>query len=367
MNEPYRLRYANQIVGLFLLVLLLFLVLIAGLFLRAGDLFVKQDKYWIEMAQDQVKDLHRGAEVQILGDRAGQVEDISYIDGSNMIRVELAIDPKMSPQISEDSIVTQERKYGLGTPILVIRRGKAAGSLEPLQPGNQLLHVQSDADRIDQMAREVESVADSVRMIQQKLDPTLSGVRDASDRFQSSLDNTVDPAFSQGEATFQELSATNEVLRPEALDTLQTIRSATEDLQNRVATLTDKIQTLVEKDMRETLVQVQESTDDVSAAAKNVDANSDLVASDIGNTLVELRKAADQVQKLAIETREVVRIVRREADELPGTTARVNDTVNETQDLVGEIRSHWLLRRYSKQNTPSDQISPSSVRGGSGF
>ena len=45
--------------------------------------------------------------------------------------------------------------------------------------------------------------------------------------------------------------------------------------------------------------------------------------------------------------------------------AGYEDTVSDTQDLVGEIRSHPLLRRYSKQARPTPQISTSGVRGGS--
>ncbi|TWU41124.1 MlaD family protein [Novipirellula artificiosorum] len=365
MNEPYRLRYTNQIVGAFLLILLLFLIVLSILLLRASDYFVEQDHYWIEIAQEDIDDLHKGADVMILGERAGKVENIRYVDDSDKVRVNLAIDPQKSSEIFSDSIVLLERKYGIGTPILDIRRAKSAnGAMVPLLPGNQLANFRGEADRIDQMAHEVESVSESVRRIQQKLDPTLSGIEQAADRFRGSLDNSIDPTLSQTMKASDSFYQTNEAIRPEALETLQTVRKATENLESQVESLTTKIELLVENDMRDTLVDVRESTDDISAAASRVNQSSVTVTESISETLRTLRDAAEEIHQLATETREVVRIVRKEANELPGTTQRVNETVSDTQDLVGEVRSHWLLRRYNTQPTSTPQVSPSSLRGG---
>jgi ABC-type transporter Mla subunit MlaD len=366
MNEPYRLRYTNQIVGAFMILVLLFVIILLVVLLRAGDFLVEQEIYWIQVPQEEVGDLHTGAEVMILGERAGAVEDIRYVDNTDQVRVELSIDPELSDQIFEDSFVRLERKFGLGTPMLVIRRGGPGQQPPvPLASGNRLGNFQGESDRVDQMSQELESVSESIRLIQQQLNPTLTDISSATDRFTGSLDNSVDPAFERIEQASESLYETSEAIRPETLETLQTVRTATENLEQRIETLTEKVETLVENDMRDTLVEVRESTDDVSEAAKSVGQTSADVNKDIANTLVTLRDAAEQVQQLAIETRELVRVVRKEANDLPGTTARVNDTVSDTQDLVGEIRSHWLLRRYSDQGKPSPQVSPSTIRGGS--
>ena len=127
MNDPYRLRYTNQAVGVFLLVILFLLLAFSVLVLRAGDYFVEKDRYWIDIPQEDIRDLYKGAEVMILGERAGEIESIRYIDATDKVRVNLSIDPNMSDQIFADSIVRQDRKFGLGTPILMIRRGETDG------------------------------------------------------------------------------------------------------------------------------------------------------------------------------------------------------------------------------------------------
>jgi len=367
MNEPLRLRYTNQIVGAFLLILLLFVIGLSVLLLQATDYFVEHDMYWIEIAQEDVGELYKGADVMILGERAGNVDSIRYIDGSDRIRVSLKIDPTKSADIFTDSVVLMQRRFGLGKPTLVIRRAHRDRAIQaqPLPAGSRLENFRGEDDRIDQMAREVATVSDSVRKIQQKLEPTLTGIEQSANRFASSLDDSVDPAFASTQNASDSILATSEAVRPEVVETMQTIRTATENLESRIETLTKKIEQLVENDVRRTLADVRESTDDISDAAKGVNQSTQTASEDIAETLVALRLAAEQVQQLATETREVVRIVRKEAGDLPGTTRRVNDTVSDTQELVGEVRSHWLLRRYRDQATASQQLSPSSVRGGS--
>ncbi|TWU56706.1 hypothetical protein Poly51_26230 [Rubripirellula tenax] len=366
MNEPYRLRYTNQIVGAFLLVLLLLLILLALMLLRASDYFAEKKTYWFEIAQDQVQDMHPGVEVVILGRRAGAVEAIEYIADSDRIRVNVSIDPEMSNLVFDNSFIVPSRKYGVGTPVLNIRRGRTAPqSAVPLPTGSKIEAFQSEDDRIERMAREVESVSESVRMIEERLKPTLATIESAGKNFDQSMSETIRPTFEETRTASASFLKTNEQLRPETSQTLSVIRQATIDLQSQVGALTTKIEAMVDHDMRITLADVRESTDAISAAAKSAEATSTEVNESVADTLVKLQQAAEQVRLLALETRDVVRIVRREADDLPGTTERVNDTVSETQDLVGEIRGHWLLRRSGSRPTSSQQVSPTMVGGGS--
>ncbi|MGI9473124.1 MAG: MlaD family protein [Rubripirellula sp.] len=359
MNEPYRLRYTSQIVGIFLMLLLLFVIVLSLFLLRAGDYIVAKNRYWVEVSQDDVADLHKGAGVMMLGELAGEVERIQYVEGTNRIRVDLRIDANRSDEIFEDSELLLERRYGVGAPVLVLRRGELTTD-QPvlLKSDSQIRNFRGETDRVDRMASEVESVSDSIQQIQQKLDAV-------ADRFERTLDGSADPAFDKTSRASDSFFQTNETLRPDVLETSQAIRAATRSLETRIGNLTDKVDLLVEKDMRDTLGEVRESSDDLSIAAKSVNQTSTDVNQDVGKTLADMRVAIEQVRALAEEARDVVKIVRREANELPGTTERFNDTVDDTQDLVGEVRSHWLLRRYSNKPGPTQPVSPSAIRGGS--
>ena len=359
MNEPYRLRYTNQIVGIFLLVLLLFVIVLSLFLLRAGDYIAAKNRYWVEIGQDDVADLHKGAGVMMLGELAGEVENIGYLEGTNKIRVDLKIDASRSDEIFEDSELLLDRRYGVGAPVLVLRRGPlTTGQPVALKADSQIRNFRGESDRVDQMASEVESVSASIQQIQEKLDLI-------ADRFGQTLNESADPAFDKTARASDSFYETNETLRPDVLETSQAIREATQSLETRIADLTDKVERLVEKDMRETLGEVRQSSDDFSATAKSVYQTSENVNQDVSKTLSDMRVAIEQVRALAEEARDVVEIVRQEANELPGTTERFNNTVDDTQDLVGEVRSHWLLRRYSNKPGPTQPVSPSAVRGGS--
>ena len=363
MNEPYRLRYTNQIVGSFLLVLMGFLLVVLVILLRAGDYFVEKVPYWVRVSEEDIKDLHKGADVIILGQRAGQVENINYLPGSDDIRVDISILSDMKDQIFTTSVVLLERKFGLGTPILVIQRSMQADALTLLPPGNEIPNFRGEADRLDRMSREVQSVSQSVRLIQQRLEPTLEDINSATTKFQQTLEGSANPALDEARQASESFQETNETVRPEAIATLQTIREATQELENRIGVLTAKIEALIERDVPQTLVDVRSASQGVREAAESAQGVSVEAGEDIAKTLLQIRDATEQVRLLAVEARDVVRIVRDEANDLPGTANRVQDTLSETQDLVDSIQDHWLLQRYDRRPRTSPVVSPSTIRG----
>lgn len=363
MNEPYRLRYTNQIVGAFLLILLLFILTL--LLILSGGYFRESDRYWLEVTQEDVSNLQKDTEVMILGERVGEVESIRYVDGSDAIRIDLRMDPKKDVEIFKNAIVKIERKFGFGTPVLTIRRGPGSEAGARVPSGSQLTNFQGENDRIDSTAREVETISKSIQLMQQKADPTMDSIGSASDRLERSVDDSLSPAMKSTQDAADAFKKTNEELLPKALLTLDKLQTTTRNLDIRVTALTEKIGNLVDDDVRQTLDKVRDSTDDVSEAADSVNQTSEKASTEISETLAQLQKAAIQFEKLANEAREVVKVVRGEAKDLPGTVGDINDTIDDTQNLVGEIRDHWLLRRYSRQPTNSPQVSPSTVRGGS--
>lgn len=338
MSDPYRLRYTNQAVGVFLLVVLLFVIGLSVLVLRAGDYFVEKDHYWIEVPQEDVRDLYKGTEVMILGERAGEIDSIQYADSTDKVRLNLSIDPKMSSQIFVDSVVRQDRKFGLGTPILMIRRGATRGAERTrLLPGSALQNYEGQSDRLEAVANQVATVSEAIRLMQEQLEPTLLSMTAASDQLRTTLATSTEPALQETQKAANSFFETNETLRPKTSETLDSVQQATQVMQDKVTQLTREI---------------SESADSVRLAADSVARTSDETNEDLAETLASFRKTAEQVQRLAIQTQELVRVIRSEANHLPGTTERLNETVGDTQDLVGEIRGHWLLRNSRDANPP---------------
>ncbi|MDV6032760.1 MAG: hypothetical protein F9B45_22275 [Phycisphaera sp. RhM] len=358
MNEPFRLRYVNQIVGVFLIVVFLLSIVISVRF--TSDLAVKKELFFIHVPENMAAQLRNGTEVIILGETVGQVDGLEYIVDDDLVRVTLAINAKYSDLITTDSAVTLDRKYGVGPAVVRIRRNRPEGQTDPPQrllPGQTITRILKQDDQVDRMASNIEAAGNSVDSAAKKL--------------QQSLTENIDPAFGSSEETFESLKLTSDAIRPEAVETFAQLRETTENLEAELTRLARRVDQLVDGDIRQTILRIQDSATAASEAAEsvkklaaNIDAKSDQTNDDIATTLETLRETALLIQRLTTETRDVVRIVRSEAEALPGTTERVNDTVEDTQDLVGDIQDHWLLRRYRENKAPTKQLSPSSVRGG---
>lgn len=425
MNQSIRLRYANIIVGLFTLGVLFLMVVLIALAFRRGE----YQTYEFFVTEREAGDLFQGAEVWMLGERAGSVTSLTYVGQSNRVRIEIAIKLSLVDQMKNVE-VHLERKFGVGTPLLRIRRRNATSTdetssitpigfgpptlmrpivfrpdpmfPEPMQQsaapsdaarkpssrpsqdqnadadrdadrddvitldvGNGDMTFVGENDRLSDISTQVKRVADSVNAIRGRALPTLDNI------CESSRD------VSSASKSFRDAS---EQLRPETSQTLRKIRSAADDFQNDIETVTGTINEVVENEIRTAVDQVRQSAiatskasqqaetaaQQAALAAASVNETSVQTGQQIETTLSDLRETSSEIRRLVRETLEVVRIVRDEAEDLPGTTERVNDAVGDTQDLVEQIQDHWLLRKGRRKDSSPAGISPSSLRIGGG-
>lgn len=427
MNQSIRLRYANIIVGLFTLGVLFLMVVLIALAFRRGE----YQTYEFFVTEREAGDLFQGAEVWMLGERAGSVTSLTYVGQSNRVRIEIAIKLSLVDQMKNVE-VHLERKFGVGTPLLRIRRRNATSTDEtssitpigfgpptlmrpivfrpdPLFPepmqqsaapapsdparkpssrpsqdenadadrdadrddvitldvGNGDMTFVGENDRLSDISTQVKRVADSVNAIRGRALPTLDNISESS------------RDVSSASKSFRDAS---EQLRPETSQTLRKIRSAADDFQNDIETVTGTINEVVENEIRTAVDQVRQSAiatskasqqaetaaQQAALAAASVNETSVQTGQQIETTLSDLRETSSEIRRLVRETLEVVRIVRDEAEDLPGTTERVNDAVGDTQDLVEQIQDHWLLRKGRRKDSSPAGISPSSLRIGGG-
>ncbi len=372
MNEPYRLRYANQIVGVFLLCLFVGIILLGVAVTRVSRIFVKPDRFYVELSEKEAADLQSGTDVVLLGKRVGRVDTMEYVDLSDRVRITLAIDPDHSNLITTDSELKVERKMGLGTAIIKVHR-RASSSREvsplPLKPGETIRHFLSEGDGVQQMAGEVKKAGDSIEKVERKLNPTLDSIDQTANTLTNSLQRSINPAFDNTRTAMETIKQTSEEFKQQSTETLGVIRRSSLELEADLKELTERVRAIIEGDVRGTLHSIgksadaaKEASEKVSDFSQNIDERSDKTNDSILETLKNLRNAISSIQRLTNEMRQVVQIVRGEAEELPGTAERVNDTIGDTQNLVQEIRGHWLLRRGQRNDSPTQQVSPSSLR-----
>jgi len=372
MNEPYRLRYTNQIVGVFLLMLLVLLAIVGIAVTRVSRILITPVRYFVMLSDKEAEDLSTDTEVVVLGKRIGSIESIEYVDLSDQIRITLAIDPLFREFLTTDTFLTIERKFGLGKTVIKLRRIHRDDSVaEPdgtennsatrlLEPGSMIARIEAEEDRLGQIANKVDGTGDSIDLAAKSISKT--------------FDNSVSPAADRLKTAFDSVERTSDVVRPDTILTLEVIRQSTSRLENQVGDLTKAMQSVVEVELRTTLNSIEKSARASEQTAFAVAETSTAIVdstgktqTDIAQTLVILRQAIASIQNLTNETREVVRIVRGEANDLPGTTQRINETISDSQDLVNEVQDHWLLRGRNRRELPTPQVSPSStIRTGGG-
>ncbi len=355
MNEPYRLRYANQIVGGFLLVLCVSTIAIGIAVTRVSRILVKPDRFLVNLNEDDSTALQVGTEVIQLGKRIGQVEGLEYAESNGMITVTLAIDPAYSKQITSGTELSLERKFGLGAAFIKVRRtNNDLGQARPLPSGSLIQNFRGEIDRVEKMSDDFHGVADSVQSVQREMSPALKSIDLAAKKMETSFENSFDPAFDQGKKAFESVENTSEAFRLDAIDTLNQLQSTTMNLDAKISEL------IASANASASAATI--ASESVTNTSTSINTKSDQLNREISETLKFMRDAVTSVQRLSEETRELVRVLHGEAEELPGTTEQIRNTAQDTEHLVREIRSHWLLRGARQDAGPTGQISPSSVR-----
>lgn len=359
-NEPFRLRYANQIVGAFLLFSLVGSTLLAVGLARNNRFLSKSVNFFASLTEQQAADLRTGTEVVVLGRNVGQVQSLDYLDNSDQVRLQLAIDTKYRDLITTGSVISLERKFGVGAMFIKVRRRSMSElKAEPVPlDANEFIPMVQDADRVDKMASEVTSASRSIDSIRESATPALESFRITSDTLNDSLLEKINPAAVESRQALRSLQATSDLLQVHSQQTTDNIQK-----------LTDLMQAFVENDVRkglESVTRASDSTanasDNLAKTSANLDKKTDLTNEDIRQTLATMRETLVVITKLSNESREFVQVLRGEAHDLPGTTAKFNDTVEDTQDLVQQIRSHWILRSTRNQANSAEPIKPSSIR-----
>src|SRR5690242_20602613 len=124
MPEPLRLRFVNQIVGMFVLAVLAVVLVFLLLLLRAKGRSSGHVEFEIRIAEQDLDGLFNGAEVQILRQTAGRVDRIEYGASGNQVLVGLAIKQRFAREIFTDSTARVRHSHGAALPVLEILRGE---------------------------------------------------------------------------------------------------------------------------------------------------------------------------------------------------------------------------------------------------
>lgn len=348
LSRGHKLRYANQFVGAFIL-------LVVGL-LFVGMVVLIRSKNWLTpkveivayLPEDDLNGLQVNTPVQILGERVGKVTKITYETQqterlqqwwsanarlpANFLRIELEVVADkfnglggMTPRIH-----VRRRMAGVGDVYFELMRGRERKDFYVIQP------EKSAQDEIRTMTELMGEVQRDFETIRQTLE--------------------------RSSANFDESSA-------DIIQTSQRVRELSEsllELTPKLPRLADSVEQTSE-DMRVTSERFRETTEQISQSNRQLQN----VLTDAEEVSPRLLPIARQTEQLLQTSQVVADRLKDESESLPGTVNEFRstmggfqDTVGDAQEVIDGLRQNWLIRRHVAQPEQPSRVPTSKVRVG---
>jgi phospholipid/cholesterol/gamma-HCH transport system substrate-binding protein len=305
----------NQAVGA---VVLICAALFVGALVNAGLL-----KEWfrtsltlrIVLPEAGVSGLAQGAEVQIMGTRAGEIRRI-VIDPSQRMHAEARIDTQMQPFIRRDSQVVIRRQFGIaGNAFLDISRGTGP----ELDWAFAVLTASTDRAPTDSIGQVIDEVRARVLPILDELQKVIANANtlvDPAGPLRQTMQSaaTMTQRIERGEGSIGRLLADDRMVS-DVQSALAAAQSAMVHANNLMAELEK-----TSKDAR--LPSILQRTDGILASLQVVARNLAAASPKFGQVTSSVASTTESIPALLLQTE---------------TTAR------ELELLLGQLRRSWLL------------------------
>ncbi len=355
MPKPLKVRRANEIVGLFVL-LALAIALAAALFgPRTQRWFTPSQTLAIHLPPEGSLGLRKGGDVLILGSVVGSVEDIIVTDAGNM-EAEVNIRGNFIRFVRKDSKAIIRKPLGIGDASIEITRGYG----DPLPARGGFLESVADKGPTEFMEETLAAIRDEAMPAIKELRGTvveygklaseLRSDRAAALKVMQRLDR-VGAALEKGEGLAGMLLFDP---RPAAQlrAALPRINAALDELH---ATLRNA------RALSATFPQIGQ---DVEASAANLRASSadaKRFAAALSELSAALPKVAAVLPELAAALPELERSIRQSTDAAPGVLLQAQEALRQIQRLTEALQRHWLIRGSMEQPQSGTRIDSDRV------
>ncbi len=349
-SQPMRFRYANQLVGVF--------VLLAVLLFSAAFLFSGRVRQWLNpgarlkviLPSDGLFGLSEGAAVEILGIKAGQVRHI-VINPDQQIHADVQITHDMKGFVRHDSKAVIRKRFGVaGDSYLDISRGYG----RPLDW--KFAVITATADRAP-----TESIGEIIAEVRTRVFPIIDDTQQAMRTLLATVQDLQNP-----EGDLHQLLAN--------LNTVSGKISRGEGVVGRLLfedQLVDDLQQLVTR-LNETMARMAPLFDDIEVTVGNVSQISTSLnkqTQGLPETITKLKEVLDSVQVVMKDLSRASPQLPRIADNMGDATDSFPVLLLQTQQvmitleqLLKQLQSSWLLGGTTGETSPAGgRISPAEV------
>ena len=346
-----RFRYANQAVGVF--VILTVIVFLAAFFFsgQVREWFDPGERLKVILPSDGLYGLSEGAEVDIIGTEAGKVLQI-VINPDQQMHADVRIQSDMKAFVRRDSKAVIRKRFGVaGDSYLKISRGFG----EPLDWEYAVIDASADraptdsiGDILDEVRTKIFPVIDDTQKAINMLLVLVQDLHAPEGNMQKLLGNlnTVSGKLARGEGAVGRLLSDEEMM-DEFLE-----------LVNRLNQSIDRFNPLFD-DLAITIGNVTKITDQINRQSRDLP--------EITTNLKELLVSVQTVMKdLSRSTPQLPRIAKNVSDatnSVPVLMLQTQQVMAELEQLIKQLQSSWLLGRKGGEKKPANaRISPLEVR-----
>jgi len=351
MSQQTRFRYANQFVGV--------LVLLTALIFGMAILFSGQVREWLDpggrlkviLPSDGLFGLSEGDAVEVLGTKAGKVIRIT-ISPDEQMHAEVQIQSDMKAFVRRDSTAVIRKQYGVaGDSFLHIARGFG----EPLDWEYAVITAVAERAPTESIGKILDEVRTKVFPIlddtQQAIRLFLTVVKDLQDpegnmqQLFANL-NTISGKISQGEGTVGRLISEDTLMKEvEALiSQLNENIARFEPLFNDLTTTVGNVSKISAKFNKQS-----KDLPEITLKLKEVLVSVKAVMDDLSRTTPQLPRIAENMGDAT--------------DSIPVLMLQTQQVMAELELLLKQLQSNWLLGgKAGRKSRESNRISPLEVR-----
>ena len=346
-----RYRYTNQAVGVF--------VILTVIIFFTAFLFSGQVREWLDpgerikviLPSDGLFGLAEGAEVEILGTKAGKVIRI-VINPDQQMHADVQIQSDMKAFVRRDSTAVIRKKYGVaGDSYLYISRGSG----ETLDWDYAVITAVADRAPTESMGEILDDLRAKVFPILEDTGQAIRGFQAVVKELQDPEGdmqqlfanlNTISRKISRGEGTVGRLLSEDALVKE-----VEALISLLNENIERLDPLFDELETSVGN--------VSKISANISKQSKDLPA----VTLKLKEILASVKTVMDDLSKTTPQLPRIAANMGDATDSIPVLMLETQQVMAELEQLLKQLQSSWLLGGKSGQKSKaSTRISPLEVK-----
>ena len=346
-----RFRYANQAVGVF--VILTVIIFLAAFFFsgQIREWFDPGERLKIILPSDGLYGLSEGAEVEIIGTKAGRVLQI-VIHPDQQMHANVQIQSDMKAFVRRDSKAVIRKRFGVaGDSYLEISRGLGEAldwEYAVIDASADRAPTDSIGDILDEVRSKIFPVIDDTQKAINMLLTLVQELHAPEGNMQTLLGNlsTVSGKMARGEGAIGRLLS-DEKMMDEFLA-----------LVNRLNQSIDRVDPLFD-DLAITIGNVTKITDQINRQARDLPE----ITTNLKKLLVSVRAVMEDLGRSTPQLPRIAKNVSDATNNVPVLMLQTQQVLAELEQLIKQLQSHWLLGRKVGDKQPANaRISPLEVR-----